>query len=135
MKRLSGWDAFLLYSETPNVHMHTLKIAVIDLAGLDSEELSLDGNESEWAKVRDQGIAQVRQLLVQSEPCVADAPNRRLKHAFAWIAADIEGRLDALAIARFPVSTLRPVSKLRRFFTYWRKLLRRPGAAVRRHHG
>ncbi len=34
MKRLSGWDAFLLYSETPNVHMHTLKIAVIDLAGL-----------------------------------------------------------------------------------------------------
>jgi WS/DGAT/MGAT family acyltransferase len=34
VKRLSGWDAFLLYSETPNVHMHTLKIAVIDLAGL-----------------------------------------------------------------------------------------------------
>ena len=32
MKRLSGWDAFLLYSETPNVHMHTLKVAVIELA-------------------------------------------------------------------------------------------------------
>ncbi|MBS9533280.1 wax ester/triacylglycerol synthase family O-acyltransferase [Mycobacterium sp. M1] len=31
MKRLSGWDAILLYSETPNVHMHTLKIAVIEL--------------------------------------------------------------------------------------------------------
>lgn len=31
MKRLSGWDAVLLYSETPNVHMHTLKIAVIEL--------------------------------------------------------------------------------------------------------
>ncbi len=31
MKRLSGWDAFLLYSETPNVHMHTLKVAVIEL--------------------------------------------------------------------------------------------------------
>ncbi len=31
MKRLSGWDALLLYSETPNVHMHTLKIAVIEL--------------------------------------------------------------------------------------------------------
>jgi diacylglycerol O-acyltransferase len=29
--RLSGWDAFLLYSETPNVHMHTLKLAVIEL--------------------------------------------------------------------------------------------------------
>lgn len=32
MKRLSGWDAVLLYSETPNVHMHTLKVAVIELA-------------------------------------------------------------------------------------------------------
>lgn len=31
MKRLSGWDALLLYSETANVHMHTLKIAVIEL--------------------------------------------------------------------------------------------------------
>jgi len=34
VKRLSGWDAFLLYSEAPNVHMHTLKVAVIDLHGL-----------------------------------------------------------------------------------------------------
>lgn len=34
MKRLSGWDAFLLYTEAPNVHMHTLKIAIIDLHGL-----------------------------------------------------------------------------------------------------
>ncbi|EHI13973.1 WS/DGAT/MGAT family O-acyltransferase [Mycolicibacterium thermoresistibile] len=32
MKRLQGWDAVLLYSETPNVHMHTLKVAVIDLS-------------------------------------------------------------------------------------------------------
>ena len=31
MKRLRGWDAVLLYSETPNVHMHTLKLAVIEL--------------------------------------------------------------------------------------------------------
>jgi len=30
MKRLNGWDATLLYSETPNVHMHTLKIGIID---------------------------------------------------------------------------------------------------------
>ena len=34
MKRLSGWDAVLLYSETPTVHMHTLKLAVIDLSEL-----------------------------------------------------------------------------------------------------
>lgn len=31
MKRLTGWDAVLLYSETANVHMHTLKIAIIEL--------------------------------------------------------------------------------------------------------
>jgi diacylglycerol O-acyltransferase / wax synthase len=31
VKRLSGWDAVLLYSETTNVHMHTLKVAVIEL--------------------------------------------------------------------------------------------------------
>jgi diacylglycerol O-acyltransferase len=31
VKRLSGWDAVLLYSEAPNVHMHTIKVAVIEL--------------------------------------------------------------------------------------------------------
>lgn len=30
MKRLNGYDAMLLYSETPAVHTHTMKIAVID---------------------------------------------------------------------------------------------------------
>ncbi|MUL47386.1 wax ester/triacylglycerol synthase family O-acyltransferase [Mycobacterium sp. CBMA293] len=42
MKRLSGWDAFLLYSETPNVHMHTLKIAVIDLTRLGDRTFGID---------------------------------------------------------------------------------------------
>ena len=31
MKRLTGWDAVLLYGETPNVHMHTIKAAIIEL--------------------------------------------------------------------------------------------------------
>jgi diacylglycerol O-acyltransferase / wax synthase len=30
VKRLSGMDAILLYSEAPNVHTHTLKIAIVD---------------------------------------------------------------------------------------------------------
>ena len=30
-------DAYLLYSETPNLHSHTLKVAVIDAAGLEGE--------------------------------------------------------------------------------------------------
>src|SRR6202012_1005870 len=32
VKRLNGMDAMLLYSETPNLHTHTLKVAVIDAA-------------------------------------------------------------------------------------------------------
>ncbi len=39
MKRLSGWDAVLLYSETPNVHMHTIKAAVVEL---DADHLDFD---------------------------------------------------------------------------------------------
>lgn len=37
MKRLNGMDAMLLYSETPNLHTHTLKIAVIDAAHYDGD--------------------------------------------------------------------------------------------------
>lgn len=42
MKRLSGWDAVLLYSETPAVHMHTLKLAVIDLSELRGRKFGID---------------------------------------------------------------------------------------------
>ena len=37
MKRLNGMDAMLLYSETPNLHTHTLKVAVIDPSDFDGE--------------------------------------------------------------------------------------------------
>src|SRR5438067_1381131 len=30
MRRLSGWDAYLLYAETPTVHTHTVKILIVD---------------------------------------------------------------------------------------------------------
>jgi diacylglycerol O-acyltransferase len=42
VKRLSGWDAVLLYSEAPNVHMHTLKVAVIELDP-ERRDFDLDG--------------------------------------------------------------------------------------------
>ncbi|BBY27437.1 WS/DGAT/MGAT family O-acyltransferase [Mycolicibacterium sediminis] len=42
MKRLSGWDAVLLYTETPTVHMHTLKLAVIDISQLDGRQFGVD---------------------------------------------------------------------------------------------
>ena len=36
MKRMNGMDAMLLYSETPNLHTHTLKVAILtDQAGGD----------------------------------------------------------------------------------------------------
>jgi WS/DGAT/MGAT family acyltransferase len=37
VKRLNGMDAMLLYSETPNLHTHTLKVAVVDTSDYDGE--------------------------------------------------------------------------------------------------
>lgn len=37
MKRLNGMDAMLLYSETPNLHTHTLKVAILDPSGFDGD--------------------------------------------------------------------------------------------------
>ena len=34
VKRLNGVDALMLYIETPEVHMHTLKIGVLDVSGV-----------------------------------------------------------------------------------------------------
>ena len=42
MERFTGQDASFLYMETPSVHMHTLKVAVIDLLrARDLERLSI----------------------------------------------------------------------------------------------
>ena len=35
MKRLNGVDALMLYSETPSIHMHTLKVGILDVSGVD----------------------------------------------------------------------------------------------------
>ena len=37
MKRLNGMDAMLLYSETPNLHTHTLKVAIVHAADFEGE--------------------------------------------------------------------------------------------------
>lgn len=37
MKRLNGMDAMLLYSETPNLHTHTLKVGILNAAEYDGE--------------------------------------------------------------------------------------------------
>lgn len=35
MRRLNGVDALLLYSEAPQLHMHTMKIGILDVSGLE----------------------------------------------------------------------------------------------------
>ena len=35
MRRLNGVDALMLYSETPEIHMHTLKVGVLDMSAVD----------------------------------------------------------------------------------------------------
>lgn len=37
MKRLNGMDAMLLYSETSNLHMHSLKVVIVNAADFDGE--------------------------------------------------------------------------------------------------
>lgn len=41
MKRLNGVDAMMLYSETPEIHMHTLKIGVLDVSGIDGFDFDM----------------------------------------------------------------------------------------------
>ena len=35
VKRLNGVDALMLYIETPEIHMHTLKIGVLDVSNVE----------------------------------------------------------------------------------------------------
>ena len=41
MMRLNGVDALMLYSETPEIHMHTLKIGILDVSGVDGYDFDL----------------------------------------------------------------------------------------------
>ncbi|MCV7279563.1 wax ester/triacylglycerol synthase family O-acyltransferase [Mycolicibacterium flavescens] len=41
MKRLNGVDALMLYSETPEIHMHTLKVGILDVSGVDGFDFEM----------------------------------------------------------------------------------------------
>jgi WS/DGAT/MGAT family acyltransferase len=41
VKRLNGVDALMLYIETPEVHMHTMKIGVLDVSKVDGYDFDL----------------------------------------------------------------------------------------------
>jgi diacylglycerol O-acyltransferase / wax synthase len=61
VKRLNGVDALMLYIETPEVHMHTLKIGILDVSAVDGFSFDLF---KEVAFPRLQAMAPLRYQLV-----------------------------------------------------------------------
>ena len=74
LKRLNGMDAMLLYSETPDLHTHTLKVAVIDASTLDEK--------FDFARFR-QTVAERLHLLDPLRYQLVDVPLRL--HRPMWI--------------------------------------------------
>ncbi len=62
VKRLNGVDALMLYTETPEIHMHTLKIGVLDVSNVDGYSFDLF---REVAFPRLQAMAPLRYQLVE----------------------------------------------------------------------
>ncbi len=79
MKRLNGVDALMLYSETPEIHMHTLKIGILDVSGV--EDYSFDMFR-QVAYPRLMALSALRYQLV-------DIP-LRLHHPMWWENHDID---------------------------------------------
>lgn len=61
VKRLNGVDAMMLYSETPEIHMHTLKIGVLDVSGVDGFDFDMFRTV---ARARLHALAPLRYQLV-----------------------------------------------------------------------
>jgi phytoene/squalene synthetase len=84
-------------------------------AGLDGEELSFDGNGAAWLKVRDQGVVQARQMLLQSASLLKGIKDRKLRMAFAWARTGVEARCAAFAaVPVYPVVSVAEPSRLKR---------------------
>ncbi|MGV0785483.1 wax ester/triacylglycerol synthase family O-acyltransferase [Mycolicibacterium sp. XJ2] len=79
MKRLNGVDALMLYSETPEVHMHTLKIGILDVSGVENYSFDM---LREVAYPRLLALSALRYQLV-------DIP-LRLHHPMWWENHDID---------------------------------------------
>src|ERR1700760_3574472 len=61
VKRLNGVDALMLYTETPEIHMHTLKIGILDVSNVPGYSFELF---REVAFPRLQAMAPLRYQLV-----------------------------------------------------------------------
>jgi WS/DGAT/MGAT family acyltransferase len=79
MKRLNGVDALMLYTETPEIHMHTLKIGILDVSGVDGYSFDMF---REVAHPRLMALSALRYQLV-------DIPFK-LHHPMWWETPDID---------------------------------------------
>lgn len=79
MKRLNGVDALMLYSETPEIHMHTLKIGILDVSGVEDYSFEMFRHV---AYPRLMALSALRYQLV-------DIP-LRLHHPMWWENHDID---------------------------------------------
>ncbi|MCK0177397.1 wax ester/triacylglycerol synthase family O-acyltransferase [Mycolicibacterium sp. F2034L] len=120
MKRLNGVDALMLYSETPEIHMHTLKIGVLDLSGLgDGYSRALF---REVAMPRLQALPPLRRQLVEipgrvHHPMWRQNPTIDFDHHVRFVEVPAPGgrrELDELIgrIASTPLDRSRPLWEL-----------------------
>jgi len=117
---MSGLDARFLYSETPNVHMHTMKVVVVDISGR-AEPLSHDGL-LELVDDRLRRMPVLRRRVVPAphglgNPVLVDDPDFEITRHVRRVTAVAPGgqrQLDEVvaAIASVPLPRDRPLWEL-----------------------
>jgi len=120
MEELTGLDARFLYSETPSAHMHTMKTAVVDVAGR-SAPLTPEG----FAAVLDASLDRMpalRRRVVEiphrlSHPVWVEDPEFDVTRHVCWRTGSRDGGLVELArivaeIAAVPLDRSRPLWEL-----------------------
>jgi len=120
MEELTGLDARFLYSETPSAHMHTMKVAVVDVSGR-SEPLTPEG----FAAVLDASLDRMpalRRRVVEiphrlSHPVWVENPELDVARHLRWRTVSRQGGLVELArivaeIAAVPLDRSRPLWEL-----------------------
>jgi len=117
MEELTGLDARFLYSETPASHMHTMKVAVVDVSGR-REPLTPDGFTAQFEASLDRMPA-LRRRAVEiphriSHPIWVEDPELDVSRHVHWRTASGPGGLVELAqivaeIAAVPLDRNRPL--------------------------
>ncbi len=117
MKRLSGMDAAFLYGETPSVHMHTLKVAILDAPQGDSNSLFMQLKKELGKRLHLMPLFQCKALntpMGLHHPIWVDDPNFDISHHIKRLTVQAPGdrrELDATIaqIASRPLKRDRPL--------------------------